>query len=67
MESLGTAYAPTLKRLNSSSFKTDLFYSHKDWTFSTSIAADTGSLLGDRWGIGLSVKKQGITSLFSKD
>ena len=61
MESLGVPYAPTLQKLTATSLKTDLFYTHKDWTFSTTIAADKGSLLGDQWGIGFSVAKRGIS------
>ena len=60
MESLGTPYTPTLQKLTTTSFMTDICYSYKDWTFTTMIAADKGLLLGDRWGFGLSVKKQGI-------
>ena len=63
MESWGIPYAPTLKKLTATSFKTDIFYSYKDWTFTTTIAADKGSLLGDHWGFGLSVRKQGISVL----
>ena len=60
MESFGTPYAPAPQKLTSTSFKTDFFYSHKDWTFTTSVAADKGSLLGNHWGFGLSVAKRGI-------
>ena len=60
MESFGTAYVPTLKKLTATSFKTDFFYCHKAWTFTTSIAADNGSLLGNQWGFSLSIAKQGI-------
>jgi hypothetical protein len=60
LESLGTAYAPTLQKLTSTSFKTDLAYSHRDWTVTASIAADHGSLLGNHWGFGLAIAKQGL-------
>jgi hypothetical protein len=60
MESFGVPYAPTLKKLTATSFKTDFFYTHNDWTFTATIAADQGSLLGDHRGIGLSIKKRGI-------
>jgi len=61
MESFGTPYAPTLHKPSATSFCTDFSYSHKDWTFSTSIAADNGSLFGNHWGVGLSVAKQGFS------
>ena len=61
MESLGTHYAPTLKKLTASSFITDFSYCNKDWTLSTSIAADHGNLLGNHWGVSISIAKQGIT------
>jgi len=60
MESVGTPYIPTLKKLTATSFTTDFFYCHKDWTFTTSVAADNGPLLGNQWGFGLSITKQGI-------
>jgi len=63
MESRGTPYAPTLKKLNATSFITDFSYCRKDWIFTSSIAADHGSLLGNHWGFSLSVAKQGILVL----
>lgn len=61
MESYGTAYKPTLKKLTSTSFTTDLHYHLRDsWKFSASIAADMGELLGDHVGFSLSVTKQGL-------
>ena len=60
MESFGVPYAPTFQKLTGTSFKTDFIYSHKDWTFTTSIAADKGTLLGDRVGIGFSIAKRGM-------
>ncbi|MDR2233217.1 MAG: capsule assembly Wzi family protein [Tannerella sp.] len=62
LESLGIAYAPTLSKLNASSLKTDISYSRRDWTFSATVAADHGSLLGNNLGFGLSIVKQGIIS-----
>ena len=63
MESLGTPYAPTLKKLTATSFMTHFSYHLKDWTFTSSIAADHGPLLGNHWGFSLSVAKQGISVL----
>ena len=60
IESFGTPFAPTLQKLTMTSFKTDFCHSRKDWTFTASIAADKGSLLGDHWGFGFSVAKRGI-------
>jgi len=60
LESLGTAYVPTPRKLTSTSFKTDLAYSHRDLTFTASIAADNGPLFGNHWGFGLSIARQGI-------
>ena len=58
MESVGTAYVPTLRKLTSTSFITDFSYSCKDWTFTSSIAADNGQLLGNHWGFNVSVARQ---------
>ena len=66
MGSFGTPYAPTLKKRTATSFNTDFFYNHKDWIFTTSIAADNGSLLGSQWGFSMSVAKQGITLISKK-
>ena len=63
MESFGIPYFPTLQKLTSTSFKTDFTYSHRDWTFAATVAADKGSLLGDHWGLGLSVAKRGIAGV----
>jgi hypothetical protein len=61
VESFGTPYAPTLKKLTSASFATDFHYRfHDSWVFSASVAADRGSLLGDHVGFGLSVAKRGF-------
>lgn len=60
-KSFGTAKEPTLKKLTSTSFTTDLHYHLNDsWKFSASVAADMGNLLGDHWGACLSVTKCGI-------
>jgi len=63
MESLGTPYAPTLKKLTGTSFSTDFSYCRKDWIFTASIAADQGSLIGNSRGFSISVAKQGISVL----
>ena len=63
MESFGTPYAPPLKKLTATSFITDFSYCRNDWTFTSSIAADHGPLLGNRWGFSISVAKQGISVL----
>ena len=60
LESFGTPYAPTLKKFTATSVGTDLFYSHKSWTFTTSIAADNGLLLSNHFGCGISIAKKGI-------
>lgn len=61
MESFGTAYKPTLKKLRNTSFTTDIHYHlHETWKFSASVAADAGSLLGDHIGFSLSVAKRGF-------
>lgn len=61
IESFGTAYEPTLKKRTSTSFTTDLHYHlHDSWRFSASVAADAGSLLGNHWGVSLSVAKRGF-------
>ena len=66
MESLGTPYAPTLKKLTATSFITDISYYRKDWTISTSIAADNGPLLANHWGFSISVARQGISVMTRK-
>lgn len=59
--SFGTAKEPTLKKLTSTSFTTDLHYHLNDsWKFAVSVAADKGNLLGDHSGACLSVTKCGI-------
>ncbi|MDR0796551.1 MAG: capsule assembly Wzi family protein [Tannerella sp.] len=58
MDSYGTPQAPSIRILTANSLQTDFFYSHKGWTFTTSIAADQGSLPGNHWGFGLSVTKK---------
>jgi hypothetical protein len=63
MESFGTPYAPPLKKLTATSFITNFSYCRKDWTFTSSIAADHGPLLGNHWGFSISVAKQGISEL----
>lgn len=61
IKSFGTAYKPTLKKLSSTSFTTDFIYNPNDsWMFSASIAADSGSLLGDHLGFSLSITKRGL-------
>ncbi|MDR3268975.1 MAG: capsule assembly Wzi family protein [Tannerella sp.] len=61
IESFGTPYAPTLKKLTNSSFTTDLHYLFRNsWIFSASLAADRGSLLGNHIGFSLSVVKRGL-------
>jgi len=61
IKSFGTAYKPTLKKLSNTSFTTDIIYNLNDfWIFSTSIGADSGSLLGDHWGFSLSITKRGL-------
>jgi len=60
IKSFGTAYEPTLKKLTTTSFTTDFMYHHKTWTFSASIAGDNGSLVGDHFGVSLSIKKRGF-------
>ena len=60
MESYGTAYKPTLKKLTATSFTTDLHYLRESWRFSASIATDIGSLFGDHVGFSLSIAKQGF-------
>lgn len=61
IESFGTAYRPTLKKLTSTSFTTDFHYHlHDSWKFSASIAADIGNLLGDHLGFSISVTKRGL-------
>jgi len=63
MESLGTPYAPVINKLTATSFITAFSYCHKDWTFTSSIAADHGPLLGNHFGFSISVAKQGISVL----
>jgi len=63
MASFGTPYAPTLKKLTATSLITDFSYCRKDWTFTSSFAADNGPLLGNHIGFSLSVAKKGITIL----
>ncbi|MDR0845413.1 MAG: capsule assembly Wzi family protein [Tannerella sp.] len=61
MESYGTAYAPTLKKLTNASFTTDFSYHfHNSWIFTASIAGDWGSTFGNHLGCGISVTKWGI-------
>ena len=64
MESFGTPFVPTIQKLTATSFKTDCYYVYKDWTFTASVAADKGSLFGDHWGFGLSIRKQGIIKTY---
>jgi hypothetical protein len=61
MESFGIPYMPTLKKLANTSFTLDFHYLLRNsWMLSASLAADRGTLLGDRFGFGLSVAKWGI-------
>lgn len=60
IQSFGTAYEPSLKKLTSTSFTTDIMYHYETWTFSASVAADYGSLLGDHLGASLSITKRGF-------
>ena len=66
MESFGTPYAPISQKLTATSFMTDFSYCRKAWTFTTSIAADHGPLLGNHWGCSISVAKQGISVMTRK-
>ncbi|MDR1747372.1 MAG: capsule assembly Wzi family protein [Tannerella sp.] len=63
MESFGTPFAPTIEKLKNTSFTTDFSYHFcNSWKVTASLAADRGNLLGNHFGCGLSVSRQG--SLF---
>ncbi|MDR2121427.1 MAG: capsule assembly Wzi family protein [Tannerella sp.] len=59
-ESLGTPYGPLLKKLRMLSAAAAVTYHCRNaWSFSVTVAADRGDLLGNHAGIGISVTKRG--------
>lgn len=73
VESFGTPYAPTLRKLTLFSIATDWRYTYRSrcakkehetpgWEFGVAAGMDCGSLLGNHWGISFSVTKSGVIS-----
>ncbi|MDR1331967.1 MAG: capsule assembly Wzi family protein [Tannerella sp.] len=61
VESRGTPYAPTLKKLHAHSLAATVTYRCRSaWLFSVTLAGDRGDLLGDHVGIGFSVARRGF-------
>ena len=63
MNSWGTCFRPLLQQQSGTSSLLELSYQHlrwASWQCSASVGLDTGSLLGDHVGFGLSITKRGI-------
>ena len=63
MNNWGRHMMPFLKRKRSASGLVDITYRHprlQGWTFTGSLAADTGSMYGDNIGFSLKVAKRGV-------
>ncbi len=63
MNSWGTCFRPLLQQQSGTSSLLELSYQHPHWAgwqCSASVGLDTGSLLGDHVGFGLSITKRGI-------
>jgi hypothetical protein len=61
MESRGTPYAPTLKKLHALSVAATVTYQCRHaWLFALTLATDRGDLLGNHAGVGFSITRRGF-------